>query len=317
VQIGETLEGAPITVSVTRVCLEEEAGRAVHGRFPQTTALDFNRAGAPTLHVVSAPGMRSSAEAVAYVRGIRRLVRGVGAGEARLADGSLRVRATLSVRRLGDTALGIPCEVAGAGSLGALRAALEAEFARQCALLDTDRSVERRMMLWDSAAGALVPSRMRGIETHPLCLPEPDLPPLVLTADWIAEQRTHVPARPTARREHLTRTYKLDGPALDVLTADPELADYYESVARAHGDAQTAATWVMGDVLDVVDNRGMELDAFALRVRPADLAELLDMIRDGKLDPTGAKHVFGIMARTGEPAPRVAKRERLWPAPDA
>lgn len=321
VQIGETLEGTPITVAVTRVCLEEEPGRAVHDRFPHATALDDNRAGAPALHVASAPAMRSSAEAVAYVRGLRRLVRGVGAGDVRLEDGTLRVRATLSVRRLGDTALGTPCEVAGAGSLGALRAALDAEFARQCALADAGQRVEQRTMLWDATAGALVPSlvqpRARAADPDPHCLPEPDLPPLVLTSAWIAEQRAWVPARPTARREHLAREYKLDGRALDVLTADPDLADYYESVARAHGDARTAATWLMDDVLDVVDGQGVELDTFALRVRPADLAQLLDMVRDGKLGPTSAKHVFGIMVRTGHPPARVAQRERLWPVPEA
>ena len=317
VQIGETREGAPIPVNVTCARLEEEPGRAVHGRFTRASALDFNLAGAPSLRLSSAPEMHSGAEAVAFVRALRRLARGAGASDARLDDGSLRVRARLSVRRLGDTKFGTPCDVVGANSLSALRAALEQEFARQCAAVDKGSgkgsAVERVTMIWDGA-GALVPARARPADGDPRYLPEPDLPPLVLTSDWIDEQRRRVPSRPAARREHLAREFGLGGQALDVFTADPELGDYYESAARRHGDPRAAAEWVLGPVLDTVDAAGGDLDAFSLRVRPADLADLLDMLRDGQLGPAGAKHVFGVMARTGDPAARVAKREGLWPA---
>jgi aspartyl-tRNA(Asn)/glutamyl-tRNA(Gln) amidotransferase subunit B len=139
-------------------------------------------------------------------------------------------------------------------------------------------------------------------------MPEPDLPPLVLTGDWIAEQRRRVPSFPTARREHLARAYGLKGDALDVFTADPDLADYYEAAARTHGDPRATAEWVLGPVLAAVERD---------RGRPADLAELLDLVRDAKLGPTGARHVFDGMVRTGDPAPRVARREGLLPLPDA
>jgi aspartyl-tRNA(Asn)/glutamyl-tRNA(Gln) amidotransferase subunit B len=148
-------------------------------------------------------------------------------------------------------------------------------------------------------------------------LPEPDLPPLVLASEWLAEQRARVPARPPARREHLARAYALDGRALDVLTADPDLADYYESAARRHGDARAAADWVLGPVLDAMARGDADLDTLALRVRPADLADLLDLVREGRLSAEGARSVFGVMARTGEPARRVAARQRLWQDGDA
>jgi aspartyl-tRNA(Asn)/glutamyl-tRNA(Gln) amidotransferase subunit B len=131
----------------------------------------------------------------------------------------------------------------------------------------------------------------------------------VLTADWIAEQRERVPTYPIARRERLAREYGLSGHAVDVLVEDPELADYYEAAARRHGDPRTTAEWVTGPVVEAVDAAGGELEAFALRVRPADLAELLDMIRDGRLGPSGARHVFGVMVRTGQRAPRIAGRD--------
>jgi aspartyl-tRNA(Asn)/glutamyl-tRNA(Gln) amidotransferase subunit B len=315
VQIGETREGAPLTVCVRVVRLEEDAGRAAHDRYPRATALDFNLAGAPLLSVAGDPALHSAAEAVAFVRAARRLARAVGATDGRFEDGSLTVRARLSVRRLGDTALGTPCDVGGINSFAALRAALDAEFARQRDIVAGAGAVERTTMLW-TGDGGLVAARARAATADPLCMPEPDLPPLVLTADWIAGQRRRVPAFPTARREHLARAYGLKGDALDVFTADPDLADYYETAARTHGDPRVTAEWVLGPVLAAVERDRGDLDAFALRVRPADLAELLDLVRDAKLGPTGARHVFDAMVRTGDPAPRVARREGLLPLPD-
>jgi aspartyl-tRNA(Asn)/glutamyl-tRNA(Gln) amidotransferase subunit B len=306
VQIGETPEGAPLTVAVPVVRLDEEGGRALHGRFPNASGLDFNLAGAPRLEVTSVPEMHSSAEAVAFVRGLRRLVRGAGATDARFVDGSLRVRARLSIRQLGDTGLKTPCDVVGISSLSALRSALDHEFARQRELVAGGGAVERRTMLWDGVA--VVPARAAA-DRAPRFLPEPDLPPLVLTADWIDARRRDLPTYPTARRHHLAREYALDARALDVLTGDPELADYFESAARRHGDPRTTADWVLGPVVDAIDAGGGDLDAFALRVRPADLAELLDMVRDGQLGPAGARHVFAGMVRTGDRATRVAARD--------
>jgi Asp-tRNA(Asn)/Glu-tRNA(Gln) amidotransferase B subunit len=220
VQIGETPSGAPLTVALTSLRLDEEPGRAFHGRVAGAVALDYNLAGSPVLRIASAPEMHASAEGVAFARALRRLLRGAGASDARFADGSLRVRARLSVRRLGDTGLGTPCDVVGADSLPALRAALEQEFARQQAIVDGGGTVERRTMLW-TGAGALAPAQAVRRGESPGYLPEPDLPPLVLTTDWIAEQQSRVPANQPARREHLSRTYALDEAALDVLTGRP------------------------------------------------------------------------------------------------
>jgi aspartyl-tRNA(Asn)/glutamyl-tRNA(Gln) amidotransferase subunit B len=307
VQIGETPEGAPLTVRVTTVRFDEEAGRATRGRVAGATGLDFNLAGAPLLRVASAPTMHSAAEVVAFVRALRRLVRAAGAGDARLGDGSLRVRVRVSVRRLGDTALGTPCNVVGAASLPALRSALDQEFARQREIAAGGGTVEPRTMLWDGA-GALTAARSRRPDHDPRHLAEPDLPPLVLTSDWIAAQGAGLPSFPTARREHLAREYQLDAPVLDLLTADPELADYYEAAARRHGDPRATADWVAGPVLAAIDDAG-DLETFILRVRPADLAELLDMIRDGRLGSAGARHVFAAMARTGDPPARAIRRD--------
>jgi aspartyl-tRNA(Asn)/glutamyl-tRNA(Gln) amidotransferase subunit B len=311
VQIGETPEGAPLTVRVLCARLGEEPGRLARGRFPRADALDLNLAGAPVLHVATAPELGSPAEVIALVRSLRRLARGAGASDARLTDGSLSVRVSVSVRRVGDTKLNAPCDVVGATSFAALRAAVAAEFERQCAVADRGGTVGRERMLWRD--GALVPAGARDGDAAPRHLAEPDLPPLVLTSEWIAEQRRHVPAQAASRRGQLAREFGLGGHVLDVLTADPELADYYATAARAHGDPRATADWVLGPVLDVVDRDGGELDVFALRVRPADLAGLLDIVRDEQLDDDAARQLFAAMARTGDPPARAAKRVKLLP----
>lgn len=309
VQIGETPEGGPILVAVTRVHLEEDGGRMVHNRFPEMSGLDDNTAGMPLLAIASAPDLRSTAEARAYVRALHRLLRLAGASDADLEDGSLWVTATVSVRARGETAVPAGSTVANLRSTDQFTSALDAEFARQCALLDAKNTVEPRLMLWDPDRAELRPARAQPGDRPHLLLADPDLPPLVLTGDWIDAQCDELPERPPARRARLKRELDLDDRALDVLTDDVDLAEYYESVARLHGDARAAAEWTLTEVVPLLRSERVDAAMFALRVRPADLARVLDMVRGGELTRDGARQVFAVMARTGEPAARVADRE--------
>lgn len=314
VQIGETPEGGPILVGVTRAHLEEDGGRSVHDRFPGASGFDYNEAGVPLLAVAGAAELRSTAEARAYVAALRRLLRLAGASDADLEDGSLRVTATVAVRARGDTAVPAGSTVANLRSPDQFTRALDAEFARQCTLLDAKNTVEPRLMLWDPERAALRPARAQPGDRPRLVLADPDLPPLVLTAEWIEAQCDELPERPAARRARLKRALGLDDRALDVLTDDVDLAEYYESVARLHGDARAAAGWMLTQVVPLLRSERLDAAALALRVRPADLARVLDMLRDGQLTRDGARQVMAVMARTGEPVARVADREGLTPA---
>jgi aspartyl-tRNA(Asn)/glutamyl-tRNA(Gln) amidotransferase subunit B len=316
VQIGETEVGGAILVGVTRVHMEEDAGKSVHDRFDGYTAVDLNRAGVPLVEIVSEPDMRSSAEAGAYARVVKQLVQYVGASDASMEEGSLRVDANVSVRRRGDTKLGTKTEIKNMNSFSNVERAIEVEFARQCALIDAGGKVEQQTMLWDAARNEVRPARAKEGSHDYRYFPEPDLPPLLLTPEWIDAQRAALPELPGARRARLTREYELGEKDVDVLTADPALADYFESTARASDDPRGAANWVVRDVLSHLNDSGRTLAEFARVVRPADLGALLRLVRDGTLSRTAAAKVFGVIARTGEAPKVVAEREGLLQVSD-
>ncbi|MDF1502517.1 Asp-tRNA(Asn)/Glu-tRNA(Gln) amidotransferase subunit GatB [Roseisolibacter sp. H3M3-2] len=316
VVIGEDEDGAPIAVRVTRVHMEEDAGKSVHDRFADATAIDLNRAGTPLVEIVSEPDLRSSAEAGAYLRALRQLIQYVGASEASMEEGSLRVDANVSVRRRGDTALGTKTEIKNVNSFSGVERALEVEFARQCALVDGGGKVEQQTMLWDQARQEVRPARSKEGSHDYRYFPDPDLPPLLLTGEWIDVQRAALPELPAARRARLRDEFALGAKDAEVLTADPQLADYFEAVAHGSGDAKAAANWVMRDVLKELNDSGRTLAEFARVVRPLDLAALLRLVQDGTVSRSAAARVFGTMARTGEEAKLVAEREGLLQVSD-
>jgi aspartyl-tRNA(Asn)/glutamyl-tRNA(Gln) amidotransferase subunit B len=311
IAIGQTPEGAPIFVALTRVHMEEDAGRSVHDRFPGATAVDLNRAGVPLIEIVSEPGMRSAAEAGAYLRALKQLVQYVGASDASMEEGSLRVDANVSTRPRGDTALGTKTEIKNMNSFSAVERALEAEFARQCAVLASGGRVEQQTLLWDQARNEVRPARTKEGSHDYRYFPEPDLPPLVLSVEWIDGLRAGLPELPAAKRTRFAAEYALGAADVDVLTADPLVADYFEGVARQHGDAKTAANWVMRDVLATLKDARLTMAQLQLQVRPADLARLLDMVRDGAVSHPAAARIFQIMVRTAETPDQIAEEAGL------
>jgi aspartyl-tRNA(Asn)/glutamyl-tRNA(Gln) amidotransferase subunit B len=308
-RIGSTPEGAPVSIGITRVHLEEDAGKSIHDRYPAATAIDLNRAGVPLIEIVSEPDMRSAAEAGAYLRTLKQLLEYLDVSDVNMEEGSLRVDANVSARPRGSTTLGTKTEVKNMNSFSGVERALEAEFARQCGLLARGERVEQQTMLWDGARGQVRPSRTKEGSHDYRYFPEPDLPPLTLTREWIEEVRKSLPELPEARRERLATEYGLGAYDVQELTADADVADYFEGVARQHGDAKAAANWVMGEVRATLNASGQDIRHFS--VRPADLAQLLNMVRDGKLSTSAAKQVFAGMVRTGDRPEQVAEREGL------
>ncbi|MEO8563289.1 MAG: Asp-tRNA(Asn)/Glu-tRNA(Gln) amidotransferase subunit GatB [bacterium] len=309
IEIGARAEGSPIRIGVTRVHMEEDAGKSVHDRFPGVTAIDLNRSGVPLIEIVSEPDMRSAEQAGAYLRVLKLILEYVDVSDVSMEEGSLRVDANVSARRRGETKLGTKTEVKNMNSFSGVERALEVEFVRQVGVLEAGGAVEQQTMLWDGHTGEVRPSRTKEASHDYRYFPEPDLPPLVLAIDWIAQVRHDLPELPAARRTRFVADYKLGEYDVDVLTSSPRLADYYESVARSHGDPKAAANWVMGEVLATLKTSGEDIARF--RVRPADLASLLDLVRDGVVSHTAAKQIFGRMVATGNPPAQIAEREGL------
>jgi aspartyl-tRNA(Asn)/glutamyl-tRNA(Gln) amidotransferase subunit B len=304
----------PRRVGITRVHLEEDAGKLVHDRFPGATAVDLNRAGVPLIEIVSEPDIRSPAEAGAYLRELKLILEYLEVSDANMEEGSLRVDANVSARPAGSGTLGTKTEIKNLNSFSAVERALEVEFARHCALLARGERVVQQTMLWDAARDTVRPARSKEESHDYRYFPDPDLPPLRLTADWIAARRDERPELPAARRERFVASLGVTPADALVLTARRPLADYFEAVARAHGDARTAANWVSGEVLARLNDAGLEVGD--LRVPPESLGALLGLVRDGTLSNTAAKRVFAVMMASGGDPAEIAAREGLLQVSD-
>jgi len=305
IEIGSRAVGAPIRIGITRVHMEEDAGKSIHDRFSGATAIDLNRSGVPLIEIVSEPDIRSAEQAGAYLRVLKQILEYVDVSDVNMEEGSLRVDANVSARRRGETKLGTKTEVKN--TFSGVERALDVEFARHVAVLESGGAVEQQTMLWDGST--VRPARSKEGSHDYRYFPEPDLPPLILDHEWIEQVRKDLPELPAARRARFASDYKLGDYDIDVLTANPRLADYYESVARGHGEPKTAANWVMGEVMATLKTSGEDVSRF--RVRPADLASLLDLVRDGIVSHTAAKQIFGHMVATGDPPAQIAEREGL------
>jgi aspartyl-tRNA(Asn)/glutamyl-tRNA(Gln) amidotransferase subunit B len=314
-RIGTRGDGGAITVGVTRVHMEEDAGKSVHDRYAGFTAVDLNRAGVPLVEIVSEPEIYGSAPAEAYLTALKQILEYAGVSDVNMEQGSLRVDANISTRPVGETTLGTKTELKNLNSFSNVVRALEAEFIRQCGILDAGGAVEQQTMLWDERAGTVRPARSKEGSHDYRYFPEPDLPPLVVDAERIGWIGRHMPELPAARRDRFRSEYPgLTDYDIEVLTATHALGGYFDQVARQSGDAKAAANWVLGEVLATIKATGQPIDRFA--VRPADLAELLRLVRDGVVSHTAGKQIFATMAATGDRPAQIAEREGLLKVTD-
>jgi aspartyl-tRNA(Asn)/glutamyl-tRNA(Gln) amidotransferase subunit B len=309
VAIAKSEAGADVLIGITRLHMEEDAGKSIHDRFPGATAIDLNRAGVPLIEIVSEPDIRSSADAGAYLRTLKQILQYLDVSDVSMEEGSLRVDANISVRPHGQSKLGTKTEVKNMNSFSAVERALEIEYERQVALLDAGGKVEQQTLLWDGARETVRTSRTKEGSHDYRYFPEPDLLPLALDDKWVGDARKHLPELPDARKARLTQEYGISTIEVEQLTATPAVAEYFEGVARASGDGKAAYNWVMGEVLAALNATGAEISHF--RVRPADLAQLLTLVRDGTVSHTAAKRVFALMVETGKPPAQVAADEGL------
>jgi aspartyl-tRNA(Asn)/glutamyl-tRNA(Gln) amidotransferase subunit B len=282
------------TATIVRLHVEEDAGKSVHDRFPKATAVDLNRAGVPLVEIVTGPDFRSPPEARAYLQTLKQVLEYIGVSDCDMEKGSLRVDANVSVRRAGDSALGVKTEVKNINSFAYVEKALAVERDRQIAVLEGGGTVTQQTMLYDHKDNAVRPQRSKEESHDYRYFPEPDLPPLVLTPEFVAEQQSLLPELPAAKRERFVAQYGLPQQDAAVLTAGRAVADYYEAVVHAGAEAKAAANWVMGEVLaDAKDH------AEALRVPAGSLAQLIGLVKGGTLSHQAGKRVFSELANRG------------------
>ena len=297
-------ERGRMEVGITRLHIEEDAGKLLHDRYPGRTAVDLNRAGTPLAEIVSEPDLRSPAEARAYLSTLRQILVYAGVSECSMEQGSLRVDANLSIRPEGVTKLGTKTEVKNMNSFANVERALEAERERQIALVESGRRVEQVTLLFNAATGQVKPTRSKEESHDYRYFPDPDLPPLVLKSAWIDAQRATLPELPEAKRERLQQTHGLSSADARVLTADAALAGYFESVVEAGIDPKTASNWVMAYVMTSYNESG------SFPVSAPRLAGLINLVSEGVVSHQAAKRVYSELASSKDEAPRAAA-ERL------
>ncbi|HWB82082.1 MAG TPA: Asp-tRNA(Asn)/Glu-tRNA(Gln) amidotransferase subunit GatB [Nannocystaceae bacterium] len=295
-------------VRLVRIHMEEDAGKNVHAG--AVSGIDYNRAGAPLLEIVSEPDLRSADQAASYMRELRTIIRALGISAANMEEGTLRCDANVSLRRPGDPELGVRCEIKNVNSFRFLAKAIEAEVRRQADLLERGEQVERCTLGYDGERDRLRIMRSKEDAADYRYLPDPDLPPLHIDDAWIADVRAGMPELPAARR---ARWQALGVGADDAtaLASERELADYYDAVLAAVGlaRAKKAASWVMVELLGRLNADGRTLADCP--VPPTALAELVGLAEDGTISGRTAKDVFA-KAWAGEGTPHaIVLREGL------
>ena len=306
--------GAERRVRLTRIHMEEDAGKLIHGEElgdPRHSYVDFNRAGVPLLEIVTEPDLKSPEEAEAFLRKLRTLVRYLGICDGNMQEGSLRCDANISLRPAGSEKLGAKVEIKNINSFRNLRRALEYEEVRQRGALDAGRAIEQETRLWNDAQGATLAMRSKEYAHDYRYFPDPDLVPLAVGREWLEKVRAQLPELPDAKRERFQRAYGLPAYDAEVLTEERALADYYEEAVSAAGKgrAKQVSNWVMGEVLRLLNERKLGIEACP--VTPGRLAQLIGLIEDGTISGTIAKTVFEKTAQSGMDPAAIVDAEGL------
>ena len=303
---------AAVRVGITRVHLEEDAGKSLHEGFADSgeqTYLDFNRAGVPLIEIVTEPDLRSAADAAAFFEQLRTTLVWIGVNDGNMEEGSLRCDANVSVRPAGTSALGTKAEVKNLNSFRHLRQALDYEIDRQIDRVERGGRVEQETRLWDQAAGRTQSMRSKEEAHDYRYFPEPDLPPVVVLESRVAEARTAMPELPAARRARVAAQYGL--PAYDAaeLTRTRAAADYFEAVVAAGAAPKPAANWVMGELSRLLNTAGIAIEAAP--VAPAALARLIALVEGGTINASTAKGVLEQMWASGRTPDAIVEAEGL------
>ena len=310
-------EGGEVVVGITRAHLEEDTARMQHAARGYSV-VDFNRAGVPLMEVVTEPDLRSPAQARAYGETLRALLRAIGASNADMEAGSMRIEGNVSVRPAGATAFGTKVEVKNLNSFRSLERALEFEVERQTRALEAGQPIVQETRGWAEEAGRTIVQRSKEEANDYRYFPEPDLPPLRPSAEWVARLRASLPELPAQRRARYVAELGLSPYDAAVLTADVALSSYYESVVASGIDPKRAANWVSGEFSRLLNRRAAEgLRADRVALRPDGLAELIREIERGRVSGTNAKAVLAIAFDTGESPSAIIEREGLGQVSDA
>ncbi|MBI3970319.1 MAG: Asp-tRNA(Asn)/Glu-tRNA(Gln) amidotransferase subunit GatB [Chloroflexi bacterium] len=299
-------------IGITRVHLEEDTANLKHVRSEtgETYSLmDVNRSGVPLMEIVGEPDIRSSEEAGAYLRQLRAILRYIGVSTANMEEGAFRCDANVSIRPRGQQAYGAKVEVKNMNSFRAVVRALEYEIHRQREVLDSGGRIVQETRGWVEERGVTVSQRSKEEAHDYRYFPEPDLPPLFLSRDWVEDIRSRLPELPEPKRRRFMREYGLSADDASTLTATRALADYFVETIRQGAGARAAANWILRDVLRLLNASGTEVEES--RLTPTHLADLIKLVDSGQLSVRSAPEVLEAVFNTGKPPQAVVKEKGL------
>jgi aspartyl-tRNA(Asn)/glutamyl-tRNA(Gln) amidotransferase subunit B len=288
-------DGTTRQIGITRLHLEQDAGKSLHDQHPTLSYVDLNRAGIALMEIVSEPDLRSAGEAGIYLRKLRSILRYLGTCDGNMEEGSLRCDCNVSVRRHGEP-YGTRCEIKNLNSIRYVMLAIEYEARRQIELIEEGGTIAQQTRLFDAGRGITRPMRSKEEAHDYRYFPDPDLLPLVLDPEWVARLRAELPELPDTKKARFVSAYGLSPEDAGVLVSEKETAQFFERVAAGR-DPKTAANWVMGDLFGALNRLGIGIEQSP--VSAEQLGSLIDLIADGTISGRLAKDVFAEMLASG------------------
>ncbi|HEX9114003.1 MAG TPA: Asp-tRNA(Asn)/Glu-tRNA(Gln) amidotransferase subunit GatB, partial [Nitrospirota bacterium] len=296
-------------VGITRIHLEEDAGKNLHQAESGASLVDLNRAGTPLMEIVSEPDIRTPEEASEYLKKLRSILRYIEVSDADMEKGNFRCDANVSIRPAGSTEFGTRTEIKNVNSFKFVQKAIEYEIKRQAQVLDEGGRVIQETRLFDSAKGVTFSMRSKEEAHDYRYFPEPDLVPVVVSKNTVENIAGTIPELPDAKRARFVREYGLPEYDADMLTQSRALADYFESAAKLTGQPKVVSNWMMGELMRLLNADNREIEDCPLK--PDRLAGMIKMIDSGVISTKIAKTVFEEMYRTGKDAESIVKEQGL------
>ena len=310
--INIQIDGVKKTIGLTRIHMEEDAGKLIHGEnlgSPGKSYVDFNRTGVPLCEVVSEPDMRSSEEARAYLAELKSILEYAEVSDCNMEEGSFRCDANVSIRPVGQKELGTRTELKNLNSFKFVQKAIEFEVARQTKVLEQGDTVKQETRLYDSDRGETFPMRSKEEAHDYRYFPDPDLVPILVDSAWVEKIRKTIPELPEQKRERFSSSYGIPEYDTGVLTSSKALANYFEECTALFPHPKTISNWVMGDLLRELKKEGRDITECP--VSPAALIELLKLIESGTISGNIAKGVFEEMYQTQNSASSIVEKKGL------
>jgi aspartyl-tRNA(Asn)/glutamyl-tRNA(Gln) amidotransferase subunit B len=301
------VDGAVRRIGITRLHLEQDAGKSIHDRHPQLTYVDLNRSGVALMEIVSEPDLRSPDEAAAYLRKLRSILRYLDTCDGNMEEGSMRCDANVSVRKAGAE-FGTRCEIKNLNSIRFVAQAIEYEARRQVDLIEEGGAVQQETRLFDTGRGITRPMRSKEHAHDYRYFPDPDLLPLEIEPALIEQIRAAMPELPDARKRRYVDTLGLTDYDAEVLVAEKETAVFFETLAKGR-DAKQAANWITGDLFGALNRLGVGIEQSPVSAQA--MGELLDLIGDATISGKIAKEVFQAMLESGETAKAIVEKKGL------